>query len=808
MKEKVLVVDDRRENIVFLANNILKPDGYIILTAMNGEKGLQKALEEKPDLIILDLKMPGMSGLEVLEALREEKVDIPVILVTFHGSEQTAAQALRLGASDYLIKPFAMEDMRQAIERALAEKRARREKVQEREGIKRIDQRLEKRLKELSTLYGISKAVTSLLDLEKLLNRIVEAAVYVSGAEEGFLLLIDEETGELYMRAGQGLGEKFARGFRLRVDDSIAGQVIKTGKPVMVGGTREEFKVKTDYLVTSLLNVPLKAKRKVIGVLSVDNRAPKKVFTNNDLFLLSALADYAAIAIENARLYHKTEEEARQLAEALRAQAARISPPEAVLKVEEVEWLFQELASQGQEAEQLAQDLRDQAKVVEGLAESLNAQLAQKLLAQKEKIDDLTRRLHAQTKEVRDLVPVEARLVEVLPAERADWGRVASAQATVLQTILNGLSEGIIVSDVEDKVILANDTARSILGQIEGDLVGRKIKNLCRDSRWEENIDSLRLTSTQTGSWPSGKIGGELSLKMTLWVGSKMVRANMGLLTDGAGGFAGIAIVLHDITGETKVQRLRQEFNLFVSQEIRTPLTAIITYTDLLLGEAVGLIGRTQRRFLENIRHNVERISAVLNELVDEQAFAVEEIVGEAEIVSADAGKIIKQALEDFRERLEKEGIGTVLELADDLPEVEADPESVSQIMIDLLNNAYHCTPPGGTITVRAKLFEGEEKEGIGEGRPHLIVSVSDSGGGIAPEDQRKIFNRFYWTEGSPIAGLGVGVALPVVKALVEAYGGRVWMESEAGVGTTFSFILPMANRRQGALEQEERGAS
>jgi len=116
---KVLIIEDRRENIVFIANNILKPRGFDIITARDGQMGLDKAEEEVPDLIITDIKLPKMSGLEVLEALREKGILIPTIVMTFHGTEETAMKALRLGARDYLIKPFTIEEIEAALERAL-----------------------------------------------------------------------------------------------------------------------------------------------------------------------------------------------------------------------------------------------------------------------------------------------------------------------------------------------------------------------------------------------------------------------------------------------------------------------------------------------------------------------------------------------------------------------------------------------------------------------------------------------------------------------------------------------------------------
>lgn len=119
MTKTVLIIEDRRDNIVFIANKVLKPEGWKVITARDGELGLQKAIEEKPDLIITDLKLPKMHGLDVLEELNNRGFRIPTIVMTFHGSEETAIRAFRLGAADYLIKPFEIEDIMNAIDRAL-----------------------------------------------------------------------------------------------------------------------------------------------------------------------------------------------------------------------------------------------------------------------------------------------------------------------------------------------------------------------------------------------------------------------------------------------------------------------------------------------------------------------------------------------------------------------------------------------------------------------------------------------------------------------------------------------------------------
>ncbi len=311
--EKVLVVDDREENVEFVVHYVLVPHGYQPLTAKDGAEGLHKALTEGPDLILLDMQMPKMSGLEVLEALRAEGVEIPVIIMTFHGSESLAVQVFRLGVKDYVIKPFNVEEMLASIERALTEVRLRRERDRLAGRLMQANRQLEQRLRELNTLYGIGKSVSALLDLEKLLNRAVEAAVYITGAEEGSLLLVDQETNELYMRAAQGFDEKYARGFRLKVEDSMAGEVLRTGQPLVIENMAHDYKIKTAYLVKSVMYVPLKVEDRVIGVLGVDNRVSDKNFSKYNLFMLSALADYMAIAIENARLFNEVENQKSKL---------------------------------------------------------------------------------------------------------------------------------------------------------------------------------------------------------------------------------------------------------------------------------------------------------------------------------------------------------------------------------------------------------------------------------------------------------------------------------------------------------------
>ncbi|MFO7683180.1 MAG: response regulator [Chloroflexota bacterium] len=312
MYERVLVIDDSQEIREFLSEYILKPKGFEVLSASNGLMGLEMAIAKEPDLMIVDQQMPRLTGLEVLEKLKERGIEIPAILATAHGSEETAVAAFRLGIRDYVIKPFDADEISESVDKALRESRLARERDQLVQQLMESNSQLQRRAQELNVLYGVGKSVASSLDLEEVLHRVVEAAVYVVGAEEGSLMLVDEEIGELYIRASKNLDSK-AKSMRKRVNDSLAGKVLQTKRAIAIGNDSQWKRTHTALLVKSLIYVPLILQNKPIGVLGVTNRLKETSFDSNDTRALSALGGYATIAINNANIFSEIESEKNTL---------------------------------------------------------------------------------------------------------------------------------------------------------------------------------------------------------------------------------------------------------------------------------------------------------------------------------------------------------------------------------------------------------------------------------------------------------------------------------------------------------------
>ena len=222
-----------------------------------------------------------------------------------------------------------------------------------------------------------------------------------------------------------------------------------------------------------------------------------------------------------------------------------------------------------------------------------------------------------------------------------------------------------------------------------------------------------------------------------------------------------------------------------ISQELRQPLSSIVGYTDLLLGESVGILGALQRKFVERIKASTERIHNLTDDMI--QITTLEAGLNDLKPESVDLNTIIDNAMTYTSTQVREKNISMHLELPKKLVPIQADREALQQILIHLLQNAGAATPFEGTIrlVVQARTEDGMD---------YILIQVADTGMGIATEDLPRVFTRLYRADNVLIQGVGdTGVGLSIAKTLTEAQHGRIWVESEHGVGSTFSVLLPIA---------------
>lgn len=305
MAQTSMVIIDAESSLYTLRVALEQRYDVTVNHAYDTTAGLELVRNLQPDYIVLNPNRIGAGVSGFLTQVAQLSDNTPVIVV----GDENVAKDLRsvyplvvglvppgYNESDLLpfIQPQRVKQTGKARGRALVERAA----------LVQANQMLEQRVQEMITLHQIGKAVASLTDLDAMLARIVEAAVFLLRAEEASIMLRDRTTNELYLRAQKGLGEKQARGFNLKIEDTLIGSVVQTKRAVRLarGATDDaRLKVVTGYLVNALLYVPLTLRGRVIGVLGVANQTAHRAFNDHDQLLMEALADYATLAIEVAR---------------------------------------------------------------------------------------------------------------------------------------------------------------------------------------------------------------------------------------------------------------------------------------------------------------------------------------------------------------------------------------------------------------------------------------------------------------------------------------------------------------------------
>lgn len=306
--ERILVVESDPDISDLIARQALRPLGYTVVVINEAASAIKQAVQTPPDLIIANLNLPGLSGKDLLAAMNSQGIKAPLIVLAEKGQEQSVIQAFRLGAVDALFWPARDAEIVRVVERSLQQTREARARLALDRQLQFTNQELQRKLRELTTILSVGKAVISITDQRQLFDRIVEGAVQVSEADIGWLMLRDDKTKNYLLTAHRNLPESWAKKLNQPLDDGLSSLVSFSGESLTINGLPlQKFKVAA--LGKSAAVVPLKVQGQVIGLLIVVRKADRE-FDKSVQSLLEAVADFASISLVNSRLFRAVEQAA------------------------------------------------------------------------------------------------------------------------------------------------------------------------------------------------------------------------------------------------------------------------------------------------------------------------------------------------------------------------------------------------------------------------------------------------------------------------------------------------------------------
>ena len=367
------------------------------------------------------------------------------------------------------------------------------------------------------------------------------------------------------------------------------------------------------------------------------------------------------------------------------------------------------------------------------------------------------------TIEARDEVGELAHAFNEMSSKLKEMVETISGDRARLATILDNMADGVIMTDIEGNISMANNAAGKLFGIKNTDMANRHLIEVVRDHEIDEVLKlCLKTAETQSAQYESG------TSKRYLRVIAIPIAHDE--LSDGL-------LLFQDLTELRNLQTTRRELIGNISHEFRTPLAGIKAMVETLRDGAVD-DKKVARDFLTRMDDEVERLTQIVAELTEFSR--IETGKAELSLEPVNLNLLIEEVIIQLSHQVERQQLSVDKKLAADLRSVQADKERVRQVVVNLIHNAIKFTSPGGKITVATQTHGGS-----------VTVDISDTGIGIAKNDLPHVFERFYKVDRARSGG-GTGMGLAIAKHVVEAHGGKIRVQSEEGKGSTFSFSLSL----------------
>lgn len=354
------------------------------------------------------------------------------------------------------------------------------------------------------------------------------------------------------------------------------------------------------------------------------------------------------------------------------------------------------------------------------------------------------------------------------------------AEASKNLAILESIADGVVVTDVNRQVTVINQTALEMLELPHQVPIGRDVSWVYQAFPPEARETALEaMTNLSSGSVGTSPEHPPMT-QGVLERDGRVLEAHFAPVIAGEGEFWGVVTVLRDITREREIAQAKSEFVSTVAHELRTPMTSIKGYTDLVLSGAAGEANETQKNFLGIVKSNADRLAALVADLLDLSRIETGRLVLKAE--SFKLGPVIDEVVMSLRSLAEECQVTVDTQVPTGLPPANADRDRVIQVLTNLISNACRYTPAGGSVAISVRQADGM-----------LQTDVSDTGIGIPPDQRARIFERFERGDHELVRQRpGTGLGLPIAKSIVEMHSGRIWVNSKVNQGSTFSFTLPV----------------
>ncbi|HPH95080.1 MAG TPA: GAF domain-containing protein [Anaerolineaceae bacterium] len=360
--------------------------------------------------------------------------------------------------------------------------------------------------------------------------------------------------------------------------------------------------------------------------------------------------------------------------------------------------------------------------------------------------------------------------------------REQQIEASRSRAVLESVADGVLVTDPKENIMLLNTSAAKTLNIASDQAVNRPLENF-RDVFGKSGRTWLSTIHIWTVNPSVDNLGASYEDQVTL-EDERIIAIHLSPVFL-HGRFLGTVSILRDVTHQVKLERVKAEFITNVSHELRTPITAMKGYIEIMLMGAAGGLTEQQQNFMQIVKKNTQRLNGLVNDLLDVSRIEVGRVT--LNITQVNIEDIARQVVDAAQQRTNEEGkpMEILIESLETLPNLEADPERLRQIITNLVANACSYTPENGRVVVQLRPLDSGEVQ----------VDVLDNGIGIPPAEQARIFERFYRGENPLVmATAGTGIGLSVTKTLVEMHHGRIWFSStgQPGEGSIFSFTMPL----------------